>query len=199
MDVIVGLGNPGEDYRGTRHNAGANVVAGLARAHGVKFRAGRGDFLTGTGTISGRPVQLVLPLTFMNASGRAVAGAMEATGASAEVLLVVCDDVNLPLGRLRLRTGGSSGGHNGLASVIGSLGTEGFARLRLGVGGAPEGTDLADFVLEPFDERELPEVEAMGRRAVEALEFLLDRGMRAAMNEYNRWSPGEDEIEALGG
>lgn len=196
MNVIVGLGNPGEKYRTARHNTGLNVVAGLARGHGVKLRAGRGDFMSGAGRISGREVELVVPLTYMNASGRAVVEVLCSRARGADDLLVVCDDVSLPLGRLRFRAGGSDGGHNGLASIIGALGTERFARLRLGVGGAPEGVDLADYVLEPFEPRELPVVEEMSRRAIAGLEFLLARGIDAAMNEYNGGPVAEEAAES---
>ena len=196
MNVIVGLGNPGEKYRKTRHNAGLNVVAGLARGHRVRLRAGLGDFLSGGGRVSGREVELVLPLTYMNTSGRAVADALSSGDREPHDLLVVCDDVNLPLGRLRLRADGSDGGHNGLASIISVLGTERFARLRLGVGGAPQGVDLADYVLEPFEPRQLKDVEEMMRRGVEALEFLLARGIESAMNEYNRRPAGEEPAGA---
>lgn len=199
MNVIVGLGNPGEQYRDTRHNAGLNVVAALARAHGVRLRAGRGDFMSGSGSIAGHTMKLVLPLCYMNVSGSAVVEALSSLGGSADDLVIVCDDVNLPLGRLRFRWSGSDGGHNGLASIIRALGTERFARLRLGVGDAPAGVDRVDYVTEPFEREETGDVEAMTNRAVEALELLVARGIEAAMNEYNRWPMDGESTEPLGG
>jgi PTH1 family peptidyl-tRNA hydrolase len=186
VNVIVGLGNPGAEYDGTRHNLGFRVVRALADRHRVELKAGRGEFLSGSGRIAGRAVELALPLTYMNLSGLAVRQLLESLRRTPSDLIVVCDDVNLPLGRLRLRSSGSDGGHNGLASIIAQLGSESFARLRLGVGGAPEGADLADYVLEPFARSEEPATEEMLSRAGDAVRLVLARGMSVAMQEYNR-------------
>jgi len=186
VDVIVGLGNPGREYDGTRHNVGFRVVNELARRSRTDLRAGRGEYLSGSGRIAGRAVELALPLTYMNLSGLAVRQVLAAAGSDASGLLVVCDDVNLPLGTLRLRRSGSDGGHNGLSSIIFQLGTEEFARLRLGVGAAPDGTDLADHVLDRFGEEERPSVEEMVSRAADAIGLLIARGLDTAMQEYNR-------------
>jgi PTH1 family peptidyl-tRNA hydrolase len=187
--VIVGLGNPGERYDGTRHNVGRVVVEGLA---GAGFTSGRGDYLRKRTSIGGSRVQLVLPLVFMNDSGRAVVPALEEAGAEPSELLVVCDDVNLDLERLRLRPSGTDGGHNGLASVIERLGTTGFGRLRLGVGAPPDDVDLADYVLSPFEPEERPRVDGMVTRARDALRCVAREGFARAMSEYNR-QPGPDE------
>ncbi|MCK4512390.1 aminoacyl-tRNA hydrolase, partial [bacterium] len=144
MRVIAGLGNPGKEYEGSRHNVGFLVVAGLADGCGIRLSAGRGDFMTGVGRIAGTHVRFVMPLTYMNGSGRAVEQVLEEMGAMPDEVLVICDDVNLPLGQLRFRRSGSAGGHNGLSSVIERLGTEGFARLRLGVGRPPDGDEMVD-------------------------------------------------------
>jgi PTH1 family peptidyl-tRNA hydrolase len=196
VDVIVGLGNPGREYDGTRHNVGFRVVLGLAREAGIGLHAGRGEFLSGSGRIAGRAVELALPLTYMNLSGVAVRQLLSATGAEPEDLLVVCDDVNLPLGRIRLRRAGSAGGHNGLSSIISQLGTEEFARLRLGVGAAPDGKDLVDHVLDTFAEAETQAVEEMIGRAADAVRLLLARGFDAAMQEHNRKPAGEPDEES---
>jgi PTH1 family peptidyl-tRNA hydrolase len=184
--VIVGLGNPGREYEGSRHNVGFLVVAGLADGCGIRLAAGRGDFMSGAGRLESEHVMLVMPLTFMNASGRAVSQVLGQTGAEASELLVVCDDVDLPLGQLRLRRSGSDGGHRGLASIAGSLGTEEFARLRVGVGRPPDGSDTADFVLDAFSESESQTVEDMVARAQLAVRTLVREGMDHAMNEFNR-------------
>lgn len=199
MRVIAGLGNPGKEYEGSRHNAGSLVVAGLADECGIRLSAGRGDFVGGSGRCAGEPVMLVVPLTYMNASGRAVAQALDEAEAGPGELLVVCDDVDLPLGRLRLRAGGGDGGHRGLASVIAALGTEEFARLRLGVGRPPEGSDTADYVLDAFSEEEGATVREMVERGAEAVRTMLREGIEQAMTVFNRRtdrSTGSESQEA---
>lgn len=186
MRVIAGLGNPGDEYRDSRHNAGFLVVAGLARAHRIRLAVGAGDFASGTGRVAGQEALLVLPRSYMNESGPALASALCEANAGAADLLVVCDDVNLPLGQLRLRLSGSDGGHRGLRSIIETLGTEAFPRLRLGVGAAPVGEDMVDHVLGDFGEAEREIVREMVLRAVEAIEFSLARGFEIAMSVYNR-------------
>lgn len=192
MRVIVGLGNPGDQYRGSRHNAGYLVVAGLARAHSIRLAAGSGDFMSGPGSVGGQRALLVLPLTYMNDSGRAVSQVVAQADALPDDVLVVCDDVNLPLGRLRMRVAGSDGGHKGLRSVARALGTEGFPRLRLGVGAPREDCDTADYVLDGFLDSELATVEEMVGRAQEAIEMALAEGYQKAMSAYNRGERVED-------
>jgi PTH1 family peptidyl-tRNA hydrolase len=194
--VIAGLGNPGDAYRSSRHNAGFLVVAGLARAHRIRLAVGAGDFASGTGRIAGQEALLVLPRSYMNESGPALASALCDASAAAADLLVVCDDVNLPLGRLRLRLSGSDGGHRGLRSIIETLGTETFSRLRLGVGAAPDGSDTADHVLGDFGEAEREVVQGMVLRAIEAIELALARGFERAMSVYNRRERPEDGRES---
>lgn len=191
MRVIAGLGNPGDEYRDSRHNAGFLVVAGLARAHRIRLAVGSGDFASGSGRIAGHETLLALPLSYMNESGRAVASALSVATAAAD-LLVVCDDVALPLGRLRLRLSGSDGGHRGLRSIIETLGTETFARLRLGVGAPPADADTADYVLDEFAESERDTVREMVLRAIEAVEVSMAQGFEKAMSVYNRGERPED-------
>lgn len=186
MRVIAGLGNPGKEYEGSRHNVGFLVVAGLADGCGIQLSAGRGDFMSGVGQVAGTRVRFVMPLTYMNGSGRAVEQVLEEMGATPDEVLVICDDVNLPLGQLRFRRSGSAGGHNGLSSVIERLSTEGFARLRLGVGRPPDGDEMMDFVLDRFAEAERPDVNEMVNRAVAAVELMLRDGIGAAMTVFNR-------------
>jgi peptidyl-tRNA hydrolase, PTH1 family len=193
--VIAGLGNPGDEYRNSRHNAGFLVVAGLARAHRIKLAVGSGDFMSGTGRVAGQRVLLVQPHSYMNESGPALASALSEADAAASDLIVVCDDVNLPLGQLRLRLSGSDGGHRGLRSIVGTLGTDAFARLRLGVGAPPVGADTADYVLDEFAESERDAVRDMVAKAVEAVEVSLALGFERAMSVYNRRERPEDARE----
>lgn len=186
MKVIAGLGNPGDEHRGSRHNAGFLVVTGLASKFGIRLAAGRGDFVSGVGSVAGTRAELVLPLTSMNRSGDAVAGVMASRGAAPADLLVVCDDVDLPLGQLRFRRRGGDGGHNGLRSIISHLGTNDFARLRLGVGRPPEGIDTSDHVLDIFLPEEGPLVDDMKSRAIDAIVLAFREGIEAAMNVHNR-------------
>jgi len=137
-------------------------------------------------SLEGREVWLVLPRTFMNLSGLAVRAVRDFSGARVEEILVACDDANLPLGRIRLRPGGGDGGHKGLRSVIDFLGTEGFPRLRMGIGRPPPGCDMVEFVLSPFSSDEWPVVEGMLERACEAVEEWVRSGMERAMSLYNR-------------
>ncbi len=171
---------------GSRHNVGFLVVAGLADGCGIRLSAGRGDFMSGVGRIAGVAARLVMPLTYMNRSGLAIAQVLEETNTAPDELLVVCDDVNLPLGQLRLRAAGSAGGHNGLSSVIERLHTESFARLRVGVGRPPDGDDMVDFVLDVFRDEERTDVDEMIGRAVGAVELLLSDGIEATMTMFNR-------------
>jgi peptidyl-tRNA hydrolase, PTH1 family len=184
--VIACLGNPGTRYSLTWHNAGFWVADILAREAGVRF-ANAGLFLAAD-LRSG--VHLIKPNDFMNRSGAAVAHYLDATGFAAADLLVVCDDVNLDLGRLRLRSGGSAGGHNGLADIVQRLGTEDFARLRLGVGPSPGGGDLADYVLSRVPARMEEDASLMAHTAADCVTMACESGVLAAQERYNR-KPGE--------
>ncbi len=196
MSIIVGLGNPGDEYRRTRHNAGFRVVKMLAQELGVRMRSSGGDYLVGKGNISGRDVLLVLPLTYMNRSGLAVAHLLQERGESPDVLLVVCDDVNMPLGSLRVRKKGGDGGNRGLESIIGALGTEEFARLRLGVGKPEEDPDLADFVLREFAADEVSVAEVMETQGCEVARAVVIDGLDTAMNTYNKTVGSEESTAA---
>jgi PTH1 family peptidyl-tRNA hydrolase len=185
MKLVVGLGNPGRRYEQTRHNVGFLVVAEVARRCGAVRPRAAFEAETADVAIRGQRVLLVRPLTYMNRSGLSVQQARDFYKLPLEAVLVVCDDFNLPLGRLRIRASGSSGGQNGLKDIIARLGSEQFSRLRLGVGPVPPGWDAADFVLGRFAAEDQPVVTAMVRRAADAVEDWVEHGTAWCMNRYN--------------
>jgi PTH1 family peptidyl-tRNA hydrolase len=183
--AVVGLGNPGSRYAATRHNIGFHVIdklAGILHIRELSFQENRWQ---AAGRHGAWEVILCKPWTYMNLSGEAVLSLMRQHELRPAELLVIYDEVQLPLGHLRLRGRGSDGGHNGLASVIAETGTDGIARLRCGVDFSPDAGDLAEYVLSPFNEEELPHVEAMVARAAEAVLAVMDMGMARAMNVFN--------------
>jgi PTH1 family peptidyl-tRNA hydrolase len=182
VKAIVGLGNPGPRYAATRHNIGFAVADELARRAGVEFDAGPVDALVARWRQM--DALIVKPLTFMNASGEAVGALLRYYKIPQPDLLVIVDEVQLPLGRLRARLDGSAGGHNGLKSIIAHLGEE-FCRLRIGVGRGDNRRDLADHVLAKFDRDEADDVARMTARAADAAETFLTAGIAAVMNEFN--------------
>lgn len=184
---MAGLGNPGPDYEQTRHNVGFEVVDRLAEAAGIAVRRHECRALTGRGRIDGAPVLLAKPMTYMNASGEAIFGLLKKTQTDPEDLLVVVDEVDLPLGILRLRPRGSSAGHNGLKSVEACLGTREYPRLRIGVRGPhySRERDLGDYVLDRFSRSERAAVDEALDRAAEAVRVWATRGIREAMNRFN--------------
>jgi PTH1 family peptidyl-tRNA hydrolase len=187
MKLVVGLGNPGPRYRGTRHNIGFAVVDEAARRAGVAFESAPVEALIAKirpGIADAEPVLLAKPLTFMNASGEAVGGLLRYFKIDPVDLLVVVDEVQLPLAKLRARPRGSAGGHNGLKSIVGRIGQE-FARLRIGVGRGDDRRDLSDHVLARFDASEAAEVAAMTVRAADAIDTFLTAGIEAVMNRFN--------------
>ncbi|HEX2644707.1 MAG TPA: aminoacyl-tRNA hydrolase [Thermoanaerobaculia bacterium] len=198
--LILGLGNPGETYRETRHNVGFKVVEELARRWRlgldllecnsfVARPAGSADSTASADPEDGETAWLALPQTYMNRSGYAARCLVERFGFEPEAILVVYDEVNLPLGRLRLRKSGSPAGHRGLESILENLRTDQIPRLRLGVAGPdgpPPGPGLPDFVLAPFEEAERETVGEMVARAADACEAWLREGADAAMNRFNR-------------
>ena len=184
MILIVGLGNPGRRYRGTRHNVGQDVIHHLAARLGVRLEED-GWVRTGRRRAGGATVVLAVPVTSMNVSGQAVRDLLHRARRRPEDLLLVHDDLDLPVGQLRLRPGDVAGGHNGVRSVIEELGTGLFPRLRIGIGRPPEGVDPVEFVLERFtpDEREV--IDAAVARAAEAVLVVASEGLEAAMTRYN--------------
>lgn len=195
MKLIVGLGNPGAEYAGTRHNVGWHVVDAFASKFRIDVSRHEKNALTGTGRIAGGSVMVAKPLTYMNLSGDAVRLLVNAYAESTDELMVVYDDIDLPLGRLRIRPNGSAGTHNGMRSIVTSLGSERFARLRFGVRGEAFSERLRDYVLDDFAEAEQPAVARGIERAVDAL-FLFVRGdLRRAMNDFNRDPVVEEEAK----
>ena len=192
VKLIVGLGNPGAQYKGTRHNVGFAVLDELARRAAVEFETAPAEALMARWRRSDEAVLLVKPLTYMNLSGQAIGELTRYFKIGLEDLLVVVDEVQLPLGKLRARARGSAGGHNGLKSVIAHLG-DGYARLRLGVGRGDSRRDLADHVLARFDKDEAAEVERMIVRAADAAETFITSGIAAVMNQYNGGDPATTE------
>ena len=198
MKLIIGLGNPGTKYRMTRHNVGYMVLAELA----TKLSAGqairpqskfRGD-LVDIREPGGASVLLLAPTTYMNRSGLSVGEAVGFYKMPTNDLLVICDDLNLPLHRLRLRAEGSAGGQKGLADIIRVLGTDKVPRLRIGIGSPPGPMDAADYVLMNFTEKERPEMEITIKQAADAVVCWLNKGIGEAMNQYNRGTEGTEKV-----
>lgn len=189
--LVVGLGNPGAEYAGTRHNTGFMVVDELSRRANARLRPGQGDFWYARTGHGENAMLLLKPVTFMNQSGSAVLEALQLFALPVAALVVVVDDLALPLGALRLRPGGSDGGHNGLASVIYHLQADQFARVRCGIRREilPPKHETADFVLSPFDAGELPAVEEMIKRAADAVQEIQRSGMERAMGLCNTSAP----------
>ena len=186
MKIVVGLGNPGSKYDGTRHNIGFTVVEYWARRLGIAFDRSHCDALVGQGTFDDIPVVLAKPQTFMNRSGSAVVALLDHYQAPPADLAVVYDDLDLPLGRIRIRTQGSAGGHRGASSIIEHLAGTEFDRLRIGIGRPPEGVTVIDHVLAPFAESEVEGLAKVVERSNEALECLFRHGAAVAMDVYNR-------------
>jgi PTH1 family peptidyl-tRNA hydrolase len=182
---VVGLGNPGERYRRTRHNAGFMVVDELASRAGLRGGRQEGDAWLGEAAVGGRPALLVKPLAFMNRSGPVVGPLLAERGASPAELVVVVDDVALELGSLRVRARGSHGGHNGLRSLIDALGTEEFPRVRVGIRKGELPGDLAGWVLSDFPAEDVLVVQESIGRAADAVTCVLAEGVEAAMNRFN--------------
>jgi PTH1 family peptidyl-tRNA hydrolase len=197
MILIAGLGNPGPRYRGTRHNVGFDVVDELVRRRGVTFESAPADAVIARAR-GAAPILFVKPLTFMNLSGRPIAEVVRYFRVPLDQVLVVLDDVNLPLGQLRARARGSEGGHNGLRSVIAELATQDVARLRIGVGRGDPRRDLADHVLAMFDLDERGEADEAVGRAADAAELFAAEGIVAVMNRYNRKAETENATEEDG-
>jgi len=183
ISIVCGLGNPGPRYHSTRHNLGFMALDKVSKRHALSWRRAAGPSQCSRWKVGGREVTLIKPLLYMNESGVAIA---RYGIASKGTFLVVCDDLNLPLGSFRFRPRGGSGGHKGLDSIIEHLGTEEFPRLRLGIGGASPDTDWVEFVLSDFLPRERETVKEMVEAAAGAIETAVLDGLDAAMRRFNR-------------
>lgn len=186
MYIIAGLGNPGKQYEGTRHNIGWKVIDELAEKYNISVAESRFKGLTGRGMIDGERVILLKPLTFMNLSGECIGEAVSFYKIDeTSQLIVVADDISLEVGQIRMRKKGSAGGHNGLKNIIAHLGHENFMRIKIGVGDKPEGCDLVDYVLGRFSKEEEEILAESKRTAVLAIETIISDGIETAMNLYN--------------
>lgn len=183
--LLVCLGNPGKEYANTRHNIGFLAADALEKRTGVKFNKLKYRALTGEVTLGGQRVLVVKPQTYMNLSGEAVKLAGGFYKIPPDHILVLYDDVSLPLGKLRIRASGSAGGHNGIKNIIACLGTDKFKRIRVGIGAKPDRWDLADYVLAPFTPENREKIEDAIKDAADALELILSGDMDEAMNRYN--------------
>ena len=186
MKFVVGLGNPGDKYRGTRHNLGFLVVDRLAEQNNIALDRELCDALVGAGFTNGEKVIVAKPQTFMNRSGAAVEGLLHEFGGTATDLVIVYDDLDLPFGRIRIRPHGSAGGHRGIVSIMENLVDAPFSRVRVGIGRPPEGKDAVDYVLEPFSGDEMSHLSVVIDRAAAAVECLLLDGAERAMEVFNR-------------
>jgi len=195
MRLIVGLGNPDPEYQWTPHNLGFMAVDELANRGAIRVARPEGKALVGRGKLAGEEVILAKPQTYMNLSGLSVRELLSKYELAPGNLLVMWDEVQLPLGTFRIHPDGSAGSHNGAKSVIGSLGTQEFARLRLGCGPDHPLSSRKEHVLRPMKKAELAEAVEMIADAADAVEMILKKGIDAAMNKYNRRKPSEDEAE----
>lgn len=192
MHLIVGLGNPGATYARTRHNVGLWVVERAAAQWSIRLIR-QGPTVRGTGRFGSEPVELAGALDWMNLSGPPIKALLRKLDLTPDRLVVVHDDLDLEPGRLRLKHNGGHGGHNGLRSILEALGTAQFVRVKVGIGRPPRYGDAADYVLEAVTKDEMDVLEPCVNRAVEALEVVLERGVEAAMNQFNVREPDPDE------
>jgi len=192
IQAIIGLGNIGQKYAGTRHNLGFELLNALSYEWNVKPSPGKGNYFYAQHYIAGRAVTLVWPTTYMNNSGIAVKQVAETPELKPEEILVVYDDLSLPLGKIRIRTVGSSGGHHGIGSVIEYFETEAVPRMRLGMGPLPEGADQVNFVLSNFSEEEKEIADKMIGQAANAVLYSIEHGIEEAMTKYNN-NPAPEE------
>ena len=190
MRLVVGLGNPGEEYANTLHNLGFLVIDRIAAAHAIRVNRRDSRALVGMGEISGQPVILAKPQTYMNLSGTSVAPLMEKHELTPQDLVLVYDELDLPWTALRIKPKGSSANHNGVESVIRSLGTKDFARVRLGIHPGHPIRDGADFVLSPFKRQQEKELDELVGYAADAVSSIIAEGVEKAMTKFNRRAPG---------
>ena len=185
MKIIVGLGNPGDEYKKTRHNTGFMVVDRLAEKYNIEVKKEKSKALFGTGEINGEKVMIVKPQTFMNLSGEAVRGIMDFYKESIENILIIFDDIDLELGNIRIKERGSAGTHNGMKSIVQNLGTVDFKRVKVGIGKPKPNIDLVNHVLGKFSDEEFKILSTSIDKAVNAAEIIVSGNVSKAMNLYN--------------
>lgn len=183
--LIVGLGNPGKEYQNTRHNIGFQVVEALATAYNLKFDGNKAKARFADGFVAGKRVVIAKPQTYMNLSGSSVRGLVDFYKIPLANIVVICDDLDIPAGTLRIRSKGGAGGQKGLRHIIEQLGTQEIARMRLGIGRPPGRMEPAAFVLRPFRDEEVILMQETIDRAIKAIELWLQEGVEMAMNRYN--------------
>ncbi|MFB9324364.1 aminoacyl-tRNA hydrolase [Paenibacillus aurantiacus] len=186
MKWIVGLGNPGTQYAGTRHNVGFMAIDEMARRHGISVTQSKFKALVGEGHIAGTKVALIKPMTYMNLSGETIRAYMDFYKASLSDLIVVYDDLDTEIGKIRLRYQGSAGGHNGIKSIIQHTGTQTFDRIRMGISRPNPGQNIADYVLSNFPKSEHDKLAGMVVETCDAMEFALTNSFEKTMAKYNR-------------
>lgn len=185
MKIIVGLGNPGKRYEATKHNIGYMVIDEIARIKRISIREVGNGYLSGSLKAAGTEVILAKPTTYMNRSGEAVRRLLSNLKVNPSDLIAIHDDMDMALGRIRIKTRGGHGGHRGVSSIIDNIGTDRFVRIKVGIG-RKAGIDPADFVLEEFDSSDIPMVDESLKRAAEAALYIVSNDIREAMNRYNR-------------
>ena len=185
MYLIAGLGNPGTEYAATRHNIGFDMITYLCDEYNISLRGRKGKALVGKGVIAGEQVLLAQPQTYMNLSGESIRALMDYYKLDLDELIIICDDINLPVGQIRVRPKGSAGGHNGLKNIIQHLGTEEFTRVRIGVGAKPDGGDLIKHVLGRFSREEDGMIRDVFALAEKALLAIMAESVSEAMNQVN--------------
>jgi PTH1 family peptidyl-tRNA hydrolase len=185
VKLVVGLGNPGKKYERTRHNVGFLIIDHIASQNEIKVRTKRCSALVGEWSSHGEKIVFAKPQTYMNRSGESVKALMRWFHATPDDVVIVYDDLDLPLGRIRIRAKGSAGGHRGVASIMESLAGAPFCRVRVGIGRPPISMDSADYVLEPFSAQESAELDDVAARAMQALMCLLQEGIQKAMAQFN--------------
>lgn len=185
MKVIVGLGNPGKEYENTKHNIGFLTLDRLSERLGISIKQIKHKALTGEGFVKGQKLMLVKPQTYMNLSGQCVREVMQYYKLEPENLIVIYDDLDIPIGTLRLRAKGSAGTHNGMKSIIYDIQEDGFPRVRVGIGGEHKG-NLANYVISGFRKEDINTVETAVEKAADAVECWIDEGINAAMNKFNK-------------
>lgn len=186
MYIIVGLGNPDREHQATRHNIGWDAITRLSDDFNIPLNSRKHKAICGSGMIEGEKVLLAQPLTYMNLSGLCVRELVDYYKISLDQLIVIYDDINLEPGQLRIRKKGSAGGQKGMKSIIEQLGTDEFARIRIGIGDKPPGWDLADYVLSRFTSEEQPVIRKALKNASDACRLIISSGIDAAMNKYNK-------------
>lgn len=193
MFIIVGLGNPTKEYQATRHNIGWDAITRLSDDFNIPLKSKKHKAICGSGIIEGEKVLLAQPLTYMNLSGECVRELVDYYKITLDQLIVIYDDINLEPGQLRIRKKGSAGGQKGMKSIIEHLGTDEFARIRIGIGDKPPGWDLADYVLSRFTAEEQPVIRQALKNASDACRMIISSGIDAAMNKYNKRMGSDDQ------